>query len=150
MVAWGTKKAYTGFNASGKSPRAPDTGGFKTTNNKKFAYAISFWGGGLDEIQGCKNREEFEEVADDCEAWAYGPDEIEAMIEAGGIYTQEFTSDCYDDEDFHNDNDALLVEFNDDDSIASIKKRTASFSSSVVFYINCPDGMRHDVDCRDY
>lgn len=30
IVATRTKKAYTGFNASGKSPRAPDTGGSKT------------------------------------------------------------------------------------------------------------------------
>lgn len=120
------------------------------TNNKKFAYAIEFCGGGLDEIQACKNRKEFEEVADNCDAWAYGPNEIEAMIEAGSIYTQEFPSDSYDDEDFHNDNDALLVEFNDDDSIVSIKKRTASFSSSVVFYIVGPNGMRYEVDCRDY
>lgn len=119
-------------------------------SNNKFAYVIDFYGGAIDEVMACKNREEFEEVADDAEAWAYGPNEVEAMIEAGSIYTQEFASDSYDDEDFHNDNDALLVEFHDDDSIVGIKKRTASFSSSVVFYIVGPNGMRYEVDCRDY
>ena len=118
-------------------------------DNKKFAYAIDFYGGGLDEIQACKNREEFEEVADDCEAWAYGSTEIEAMIEAGGIYTQEFASDAFDDDDFHIYNDALLVEFDKDDSIVKIEKKETRFSCSVVFYIDCPDGMRHEVDCRD-
>ena len=119
-------------------------------DNKKFAYAIDFYGGGLDEIQACKNRKEFEEVADDCEAWAYGPNEIEAMIEAGRIYAQEFASDAFDAEDFHIYNDALLVEFDNNDSIVKIEKKEACFSCSVVFYIDCPDGMRHEVECRDY
>lgn len=116
------------------------------TNNKKFAYAIDFYGGSLDEIQACKNRKEFEEVANDCEAWAYGPNEVEAMIEAGGIYTQEFAED----DDFHIYNDALLVEFDNNDSIVKTEKKETCFSRAVVFYIDCPDGMRHEVDCIDY
>lgn len=119
-------------------------------DNKKFAYAIDFYGDGLDEIQACKNRKEFEEVADDCDAWAYGSTEIAAMIEAGGIYTQECAADASNYDDFHIYNDALLVEFGNDDSIVKIEKKETCFSCSVVFYIEGPDGMLHEVECRDY
>lgn len=116
-------------------------------NSKRFAYVIGFFDDGLGEIEKCENRAQFEEVADEAGVeWAYGRDAVSAMVAAGGAYVEGYCP-----EDIFNP-EGLLVEFDDDGSIAIVRTQEPSFSCQAVFYIEGPDGDAecYEIDRRDF
>lgn len=110
--------------------------------DERFAYAIGFFDESLDETEKCVNRIQFEEVAThEARVWAYGADAVSAMVAAGESYVERYSLPCN-----RYGVDGLLVEFDDNGSVADMREQPARFLRQTVFFLDGPNG---DGECYE-